>query len=451
MAGWKRWGVVVAAVLGAACGSTNTSTGEAVAVTDEACVPVTCAQLGRFCGSTSDGCGGTVNCGTCGNGGTCNAMGYCCGATGSATDPCGAPLHAGGAVDFAVITQGLENEGFTAVDSDFLGNMFVLRLADNRTFLERYDESNISYSVDLKSRAGTLIVAPTLDRLYISTASTARSLVRDERELQFSKAGTELSSQNFVGDRARLLLGVGYNGVKAFADIDSELVVADPTDKEIFSFDELPVQFFDVAFDIDGNVYAVGKTRQAFELNSIQYGNGVPFMVKLNKGGVMQWARQINVPGSFNDVGVTANGYAVVGGTFRGGFTWGATVLESREDDSGMVLGFKPDGSEWYAYAAGLVEGFPRVSMDQSGTAFVGLDRRDCGAMEVAALNFKGELAWRKSFDNPGCTRSSRLTGIAAVRGVPAISGILTGKMNFGTGQELDPNANHGFLIKFKR
>lgn len=29
------------------------------------CIPKTCAQLGKSCGSWSDGCGGTVNCGTC--------------------------------------------------------------------------------------------------------------------------------------------------------------------------------------------------------------------------------------------------------------------------------------------------------------------------------------------------------------------------------------------------
>jgi len=38
-----------------------------------ACVPDTCAGLGYSCGSLSDGCGGTLNCGTCASGYTCTA------------------------------------------------------------------------------------------------------------------------------------------------------------------------------------------------------------------------------------------------------------------------------------------------------------------------------------------------------------------------------------------
>jgi hypothetical protein len=37
------------------------------------CVPDTCASLGYNCGSWGDGCGGTLDCGTCGSGYTCTA------------------------------------------------------------------------------------------------------------------------------------------------------------------------------------------------------------------------------------------------------------------------------------------------------------------------------------------------------------------------------------------
>lgn len=29
------------------------------------CIPLTCASVGRVCGTMSDGCGGTIDCGTC--------------------------------------------------------------------------------------------------------------------------------------------------------------------------------------------------------------------------------------------------------------------------------------------------------------------------------------------------------------------------------------------------
>ena len=40
------------------------------------CTPVTCAQLGYECGWNGDGCGGTVNCGTCPQGETCGGGGF---------------------------------------------------------------------------------------------------------------------------------------------------------------------------------------------------------------------------------------------------------------------------------------------------------------------------------------------------------------------------------------
>ncbi|MFA6073994.1 MAG: hypothetical protein WC758_07805 [Candidatus Woesearchaeota archaeon] len=41
------------------------------------CTPVTCSSLGKNCGSASNGCGGTLNCGTCDATTSCNSNGYC--------------------------------------------------------------------------------------------------------------------------------------------------------------------------------------------------------------------------------------------------------------------------------------------------------------------------------------------------------------------------------------
>jgi hypothetical protein len=55
------------------------------------CAPATCASLGYDCGVNADGCGGTVDCGTCSGGDMCGVGGY---------SKCGNPLTAvdGGAV-----------------------------------------------------------------------------------------------------------------------------------------------------------------------------------------------------------------------------------------------------------------------------------------------------------------------------------------------------------------
>jgi hypothetical protein len=69
------------------------------------CTPTTCSALGAACGSISDGCGGTLACGTCATGQTCNASNQCVcvpttcaaqGATcGSISDGCGGTLACG--------------------------------------------------------------------------------------------------------------------------------------------------------------------------------------------------------------------------------------------------------------------------------------------------------------------------------------------------------------------
>ena len=41
------------------------------------CIPATCADLGKECGTHSDGCGGTINCGICRTGTTCSGDGVC--------------------------------------------------------------------------------------------------------------------------------------------------------------------------------------------------------------------------------------------------------------------------------------------------------------------------------------------------------------------------------------
>ena len=38
-----------------------------------ACTPKTCAQQGLVCGAASNGCGGTLSCGTCAKGTNCSA------------------------------------------------------------------------------------------------------------------------------------------------------------------------------------------------------------------------------------------------------------------------------------------------------------------------------------------------------------------------------------------
>ena len=74
---------------GACCGSAGCFTGIC-------CVPTTCEELGKQCGSWPDGCGGTLQCGACGTGATpaCN-NGICA----SCTAMCGASCFCANLID----------------------------------------------------------------------------------------------------------------------------------------------------------------------------------------------------------------------------------------------------------------------------------------------------------------------------------------------------------------
>src|ERR1019366_1240412 len=61
------------------------------------CAPTTCAAQGRNCGTISDGCGGTLSCGTC-------ATGTCGG--GGVANVCGASTACGDVVSAACCSNG---------------------------------------------------------------------------------------------------------------------------------------------------------------------------------------------------------------------------------------------------------------------------------------------------------------------------------------------------------
>jgi hypothetical protein len=83
----------------------NSSASANLTINPGACTPATCAGLGFNCGSISNGCGGTLNCGTCAGGQTCTnnictactpttcaAQGKNCG---SISNGCGGTLNCG--------------------------------------------------------------------------------------------------------------------------------------------------------------------------------------------------------------------------------------------------------------------------------------------------------------------------------------------------------------------
>ncbi|MFL5320756.1 MAG: hypothetical protein ACJ790_13930, partial [Myxococcaceae bacterium] len=249
------WAVAVLAVGAVAVGCAGTNaTPEQSAESEQDfpgdfCTPATCEELGHFCGSTPDGCGGTLNCGVCADGQTCTD-GTCCGGT---PDAC-APRSTG------TITQLLQADGvYSSVSADALGNTFVTRITNQGSILERLDEHGLPvWSRNNPDRLSAVIAAPHLEDLYTMGVpnSTTRSTPLPTLE-RFTKSGAGPAARVSLVAGSRGMAALAWNGSQAFVEGPQDggkLTVRDRRGVELFSFPnaEVPVSIVDAAFDING-------------------------------------------------------------------------------------------------------------------------------------------------------------------------------------------------------
>jgi len=94
------------------------------------CVPTTCAELGDNCGTVSDGCGGTLDCGTCSGGQTCGGGGTpnVCGG-GSTGD---IVIAAVGDINPSGVSGSTTNPGLTAQNIRNQSPAYFLALGDHQ-------------------------------------------------------------------------------------------------------------------------------------------------------------------------------------------------------------------------------------------------------------------------------------------------------------------------------
>ncbi len=78
------------------CGESGQTCDEDSCECADACVPLSCSELGVECGSWPDGCDGTVDCGSCPDDGTCDENGVCEWCEPDCTDLCSGPDGCGG-------------------------------------------------------------------------------------------------------------------------------------------------------------------------------------------------------------------------------------------------------------------------------------------------------------------------------------------------------------------
>jgi hypothetical protein len=101
---------------GQTCGA-NGATANVCATPPPTCTKTTCDAQARNCGTIPDGCGGSLECGTCATGQTCGGGGQ--------SNVCAVPPLKGGETRWVAVVEGDRDDFVDAVAADDVGNAFV--------------------------------------------------------------------------------------------------------------------------------------------------------------------------------------------------------------------------------------------------------------------------------------------------------------------------------------
>ncbi|WNG57116.1 hypothetical protein F0U59_21860 [Archangium gephyra] len=150
-----------------------------------ACVPLTCSTAGAQCGALSDGCGGTLQCGTCTAGYTCNSSNQCTAPDFTLTATVSSRTVAkGGWARYPITTSGSTSGGapihlsisgqMPSGSGAYFGSMDIA--AGNSTFLEVQTSETFSaagrYTLTVTGTDGVRTHTTTVTLLVTSAAGT---------------------------------------------------------------------------------------------------------------------------------------------------------------------------------------------------------------------------------------------------------------------------------------
>lgn len=215
-------------------------------------------------------------------------------------------------------------------------------------------------------------------------------------------------------------------------------------------------QGLSVAIDAQDDVILAGYCEQTVKFSAIQSitcgGGKDPFVAKLDKNGVVAWAKALNgsQDGFAEAVAVDENGDVLVGGRFRGSLDVGAAMPFNAGGEDGFVVKLNAQGahvwSKQIADSGSQDQEIGAVAFDGLGNAFATGRARgniDFGAgvvmshgnydVVLAKYAPDGTLAWGDLYgDNSDGQTGTALRGDA--EGNVYVAGRLTGSLQFPQG-----------------
>jgi hypothetical protein len=434
--------------------------------TENRCTPRTCEQVGADCGSLADGCGGTLQCGTCLADHTCGGAGL--------PNVCSAHTDSGSVEwlrTFPRIVSGLA--------TDPRGDIFLLYQTGDGAALSRVDQggqflwSQPGFS-SFVSLSG-LSVAPTTGKLYTWGWRYDESGPGGAIAYGFDASGTQPRVIGQCGDECGLgpyFEDAAGNRLESHRTSNGSGVYYSRPDGTGWSLQHwasfpsqspTPFSYAEAVFDSEGQVLVAASLegKATFQGRTFGAEGQIALVVlKFSSQGQLRWAREFPVThGRLAQLGVSSSGRVVVQGEFLGSLTWPGGVLTASKTGDGFLMSLDADGkSEWIQLLPPNPYHRYMLAVAPSGRSAVISERMDPTTphrtlMHARVYDPEGNVRWSQTW--PSAESSGRVSfrGVAWSGQELVLGGNFNGTVDFGTGIQqapLDPYQPMGFVLKLR-
>ena len=405
-----------------------------------ACVPATCAAAGATCGQISDGCGGTLQCGTCSPGQTCGA---------AAANVCGAVQPPAGPTAWVdtfsgapVTALGTDGASRAAIALGGQGGNAVAEVDGTGQVLWTQPDRNDFFFATVSPATGELLFSGSTPSSSGPGAALLERFSADGASRSSVATGTDVSQFGPLASGAP-----GDVAWVAQVPSHSDLVVLHPDGArlDVAQSAALPVAFVAVALGDGGELAAVGQVKQPFAAAGQTVGIG-PAMLKLDRSGNLLWARPVPLEGTFYAVGTTHLGTVVGLGQFSGSAAWGGRTLSS-SSPTWAVFVAESDGQPRLFIELPAADASFRWSLavDPAGQLVAAAVLPSCAGLGVRRYDLAGDLLWTRSFVSSAC--GIQPAGIDMLGSSAVLGGSFSGTVDFGKGP-VQAGTTDGFLIE---
>lgn len=402
-----------------------------------------------------DGCGKTLDCGSC-------ASGFACAASGS----CVQVLQPGD-VEWIYTEPGV----LTAIAADTSSLFFLSPKLPNDTTIARISSDGTkAWSVTSPYPLRDIGAHPAADALVVAGFEDETPECGygcpNQVTLRYSKAGsnpTLLATGTPHGSSYLLATSAAGSQIWARFLADREIIEVRHTDGNGFDVEiawQPHVALDAAAFDAAGNVFLAGNTIGVWSYRNQSFGSGDhterhPLLLKLSPTGEIIWGNTLTVSGRLFAVRVSGSDTPVALLEAEAAFTFANQPRNAAGELTVHVLVWAADGTERAAMADGpgfFREPFARhLAVDSSGNAFIAAPADGMLRVSKYGLSGPGSIGWSRTFavsDSVDPYRPS-FTGIEVIAGAPVISGTLSGTATFGSLTRTS-NAESIYVVKLK-